>query len=66
MVPGSYKVTWSVLASDDAGNNEVLIYLKKNGEIIDESWHRSYFSGTSGSYVGDQGKNITQYYNNNK
>jgi hypothetical protein len=60
--PGSYTVTWSLEAVDDAGDSAVVIYLRKNGQKIDESRTYSYYTGSSGR-VSDQGKNITQYYN---
>merc|ERR1719419_72349 len=52
--PGTYTVTWDLWAADNAGNNPVSIYLKKNGEIIFESSHSSYYTGSSG-HVTDQG-----------
>merc|ERR1719378_992558 len=52
--PGTYTVTWDLTALDDAGENWVDIYLKKNGEIIDESLHVSRYTGSSG-WVDDQG-----------
>merc|ERR1711892_1621336 len=51
--PGSYTVTWSLTAQDGAGEF-VHIYLRKNGQNIDESLHKSYYTGPSGE-VGDQG-----------
>jgi hypothetical protein len=62
--PGSYTVTWSLVAVDYAGDSQVEIYLRKNGEKITESLHVSWYSGSSGR-VNDQGKHITQNYNNN-
>ena len=53
--PGSYTATWSTYASDNAGDYYVLIYLYKNGQMIYESEHVSYYSGPSG-LVDDQGK----------
>merc|ERR1711892_1080016 len=52
--PGSYTVTWSLYAGDDAGEHWVSIYLRQNGQKIDESWHYSDYTGPSG-YVDDQG-----------
>merc|ERR1711915_1112308 len=52
--PGTYTVTWDLIAIDDAGDHGVQIYLKKNGEKIVESLHDSYYSGSSGR-VEDQG-----------
>ena len=52
--PGSYTVTWSLYADNDAGEHYVAIYLQHNGQNIDESEHRSYYGGPSG-YVRDQG-----------
>jgi hypothetical protein len=62
--PGSWTVTWSLHASGDAGDSVVQIVLRKNGQNIDESLHYSWYYGSIGG-VRDQGKNITQYYNNN-
>ena len=53
--PGSYTVTWSLYAGDDAGDSPVLIYLRKNGQDITESEHYSHYGGPSGQ-VSDQGK----------
>merc|ERR1719378_667877 len=52
--PGTYTVTWDLTASDTAGDQAVRIYLKKNGEKIEESEHYSIYTGSSG-YVRDQG-----------
>ena len=52
--PGSYTATWSLLAEDNAGDHYVAVYLRKNGENIEESRHLSEYTGSSG-YVGDQG-----------
>merc|ERR1711915_1016136 len=52
--PGTYTVTWDLNADDGAGDHYVEIYLKKNGETIDESRHVSYYTGSSGD-VSDQG-----------
>jgi hypothetical protein len=57
--PGSWTVTWSLMASDTHGDHEVKIYLRKNGENIDESYNRSIYTG-SGGVVYEHGKNITQ------
>jgi len=51
---GTYAVTWSLTASDDHGDHYTHIHLRKNGAIIDESRHSSYYTGTSG-LVFDQG-----------
>jgi septal ring factor EnvC (AmiA/AmiB activator) len=45
--PGSWTVTWSLRANDDAGDSHVEIYLRKNAENIDESRHYSWYSGSS-------------------
>merc|ERR1719481_716943 len=52
--PGSYTVTWALMAADDAGEHPVWIYLQHNGQNIDESYHVSVYNGPSGS-VDDQG-----------
>eukprot|EP00091_Calanus_sinicus_P024185 TRINITY_DN8534_c0_g2_i2.p1 TRINITY_DN8534_c0_g2~~TRINITY_DN8534_c0_g2_i2.p1 ORF type:complete len:253 (-),score=70.90 TRINITY_DN8534_c0_g2_i2:120-878(-) len=46
--PGSYTITWSLIASDHAGDNEVWVYLRKNGQEIEESRLASYYGGSSG------------------
>jgi len=51
---GTYTVTWSLSADDDAGDYYVDIYLRKNGESITESVHFSRYTGPSG-FVTDQG-----------
>merc|ERR1711892_847830 len=51
---GSYTVTWSLLAIDDHPDSDVVIYLRQNGQKIDESQHESGYSGPSGR-VHDQG-----------
>merc|ERR1711892_1068489 len=52
--PGSYTVTWSLLAYDVAGRNNVVIFLRQNGQNIEESEHYSHYTGPSGA-VDDQG-----------
>merc|ERR1712215_222677 len=51
---GTYTVTWSVTARDGAGDDPVTIFLRKNGEMIDESIYKSYYTGPSG-FIRDQG-----------
>jgi len=51
--PGSYSVTWSILAGDGTGERAVSIFLHKNGEIVEESQHLSSYTGADG-YVYDQ------------
>ena len=52
--PGTYTVTWDLIANDNAEEHEVLIYLRKNDVNIEESRHYSHYTGSSGG-VGDQG-----------
>merc|ERR1711892_1353286 len=52
--PGSYTVTWSLYAYDDHSDSAVYIYLRQNGQNIDESKHVSWYNGPSGE-VDDQG-----------
>jgi hypothetical protein len=52
--PGSYTATWSLAASDNAGEHTVSIYLRKNRLNIVESHHYSYYTGESGRII-DQG-----------
>ena len=61
--PGSYTVTWSLLAKDGVGESIVEIYLRKNGQKIDETHHWSQYTGSNG-HVWEQGKNVRGYYNN--
>jgi len=51
---GTYTVTWSLFADVDTGDSSVHIYLRKNGEVITESRHDSYYSGAGGE-VREQG-----------
>merc|ERR1711970_1157642 len=51
---GSYTVTWSLYAGVDAGENAILVYLRRNAEIIEESRHYSMYVGDNG-YIEDQG-----------
>ena len=57
--PRSYSVTWSLRAGDIAGENTVNIYLRKNGQNIQESNHWSHYTGPAG-YVVEQGKGAHQ------
>ena len=52
---GSYTVSWNTAAVMDHGEY-VIIFLQKNDENIQESWHHSYYGGDS-SHVIDQGNN---------
>lgn len=52
--PGSYTVTWSLMAKNFQGENAFLIRLRKNGKEIVESLHASELTGQSG-YTYDQG-----------
>merc|ERR1711935_239313 len=55
--PGTYSVSWSLTASNDAGDNHVGISLHKNGASVGaESYHYSHwdYTGASGR-VQDQG-----------
>lgn len=55
--PGSYTITWSLLASNNHNDSAVSIYLRKNGNRIQETWHYSWFDGDSlaSGIVFDQG-----------
>ena len=52
--PGTYTATWGLAALDNAGDSPVNIYLRKNGERIQESRHLSHYTGSTGR-VSDQG-----------
>merc|ERR1719167_232508 len=56
--PGTYTVTWDLYANDDAGEQLADIYLKKNGEIIEESWHASWYTGSSGKVIDQGGRTM--------
>ena len=52
--PGTYTATWSLASINDAGDHYVQIHLRKNGSMIQESRHVSYYTGSSGK-TDDQG-----------
>jgi len=52
--PGAYTVTWSLYSHDEAGDHLLGVYLRKNGKVMEESRHWSYYTGPSG-HVKDQG-----------
>merc|ERR1711915_762580 len=56
--PGTYTVTWDLYAGNNDGDPWLEIYLKKNGEIIQESEHWSYYSGSSGVVLDQGGRTI--------
>ena len=60
--PGTYSVAWSLQAANSPDTPSVEIYLRRNGVLIAESHHVSYFRGHSGKASGrddgDQGKII--------
>jgi len=47
--PGTYTATWSLSAWNDAGDARVFVYLRKNGNIIEESQHYTHYTGDSGA-----------------
>ena len=53
---GDYLITYSLYASNLAGQAEIEIYIMKNNAKIPESHHLSRYSGSSG-YAYDQGNN---------
>ena len=53
--PGSYTATWSLHETNNAGEHAVSIYLRINGQNIQQSWHYSEYTGSSGR-VDDQGR----------
>ena len=53
--PGSYTVTWSLMAEDNSGDDWVWIYLRKNSRNIAESFHKSFYTGYSG-WVDNMGQ----------
>merc|ERR1711892_429559 len=56
--PGSYTVTWSLSAGNDAGDRWVEIFLRKNGQNINESYHRSRYTGPSGAVYEQGGRSL--------
>jgi len=52
--PGSYTVSWSLKALNDAGNDAVDIFLRKNGGNIAASQQATVYTGPSG-HARDQG-----------
>ena len=52
--PGTYTATWSLQARDDTGDGFMDIYLRKNAKTIEESLHRSLYTGSEG-YLADNG-----------
>ena len=51
---GVYSVSWDGIADVDKGENDVSIYLRKNGVKLQETQHWSNYNGDSG-YIRDQG-----------
>jgi hypothetical protein len=63
--PGSYSVTWSLMAKDHSDDKtSTVIYLRQNGQDIEESVYYSHYTGSTG-YVQDLGK-YNYIYNDNK
>ena len=56
--PGTYTATWSLLSGDDAGDDAVEIYLRKNEGKIEESRHFSRYSGPSGKVDNPAGRTL--------
>jgi hypothetical protein len=54
--PGSYTVTWSLAAANEADEYWVAIHLRKNGVRIEESEHESHYTGTSGVVLEQGGR----------
>ena len=52
--PGSYTITWSLWASDYQSDDYTDLFLRKNGDIITESQHRTICSG-NGGHINDMG-----------
>merc|ERR1711892_976926 len=59
--PGSYTFTWSLYADDDDTDSPVQIYLRQNGQTIDESLHHSYYTGPSGRLEDQGGRTLVLY-----
>merc|ERR1711915_400140 len=54
-VPGTYVITYSLRSSNDYSDNNISLYLRKNGIILDETRHWSDYYGQSTGYVYEQG-----------
>merc|ERR1711874_671147 len=59
--PGSYTVTWSTMAGDNAGEHYEAIFLYKNGKRIDESVQVSWYTGPSGKVYDQGGRTLVQH-----
>ena len=44
--PGSYTVTWAMMAQHDGGEKQVYIVLRKNGQNIHDSGHYTWYPGS--------------------
>ena len=53
--PGTYTVAWTLSAENDAGDNDLQLVLRKNGEQIPESFHHSWLINEDISNQADQG-----------
>merc|ERR1711915_875653 len=53
--PGTYTVSWNSWVMAYHGTNGARIYLRKNGQIINEAIQHSYFSRDNGGYMEEQG-----------
>ena len=51
--PGTYTVTWSMMADNNKGENIVEVYIRKNKEAVTEALHSSYYTGDYS--MGDMG-----------
>jgi len=59
---GIYSITWSLSASNSAGDKQVLISLRKNGVYVgEESDHQSQYTGESGFVVDQGGRTLIIY-----
>jgi hypothetical protein len=56
--PRSYTVTWTGIATNDAGDYWVMIYLRKNGLDISESYYGSHYTGPSGLALDQGGRTL--------
>merc|ERR1711915_153615 len=52
--PGTYTVSWNSWVEAFHGNSPTIIYLRKNGKIIDEARQYSYLNNDNG-WLGEQG-----------
>ena len=56
--PGTYLVSWNSRIRKYHGHAETYIYMRKNGQNINEVSQYSYFSKENDGHMREQGKNV--------